>query len=295
MEAKAKKRLGRGLAALIGDDLPPVTIGEADEAASSTTSGLKTVPVAELAPSPDNPRKTFDEAELEELARSIAGKGVLQPVVARPARKGPARYEIVAGERRWRAAQLAGVHEIPVVVRDLSDAEALEIMLIENIQRSDLNAMEEALGYARLMEQFHYTQQQLAETLSKSRSHVANTLRLLTLPEDVKKMVANGELSAGHARALIVTDDPVSLAKKVAQLGLSVRETEKLARRKPQDWPSGRKDGKTPDIAALEKRLEEALGLKVEISDNGRGAGRLSIRYRRMEQLDDVIERLLAG
>ena len=292
---EAKKRLGRGLAALIGDDLPQVTIGEADAAAAASTSGLKTVPVAELAPSPDNPRKVFDEAELEELARSIAGKGVLQPVVARPARQGAARYEIVAGERRWRAAQRAGVHEIPVVVRDLSDAEALEIMLIENIQRSDLNAMEEALGYARLMEQFNYTQQQLAETLSKSRSHVANTLRLLGLPDAVKRMVANGELSAGHARALIVTDDPVSLAEKVAQLGLSVRETEKLARGRQQDKPPRKKDEKSPDIAALEKRLEEALGLKAEIRDNGRGAGRLCIGYRHMEQLDDIIGRLLGS
>ena len=292
---EAKKRLGRGLAALIGDDLPQVTISETTSEAPAVAPGLQRVPVEELAPSPDNPRKTFDDGELEELARSIASKGVLQPVVARPARKGPARYEIVAGERRWRAAQRAGVHEIPVVVRDLSDAEALEIMLIENIQRSDLNAMEEALGYARLMEQFNYTQQQLAETLSKSRSHVANTLRLLNLPEDVKRMVIAGELSAGHARALIVTDDPAGLAKKVAKLGLSVRETEKLARQEQQGGPKSKKPEKSPDISALEKRLEEALGLKVEISDNGRGAGRLSIRYRHMEQLDDVVERLLAG
>ncbi len=286
MNSVPKKRLGRGLAALIGDDVTEESVVEA-------ARGLKMVAVADLSPNPHNPRRSFDEAELEELARSISERGVLQPIVARPAGE-PGRYEIVAGERRWRAAQKAGVHEIPVVVRDLSESEALEVALIENIQRSDLNALEEALGYSQLMEQFGYTQQQLADTLGKSRSHIANTLRLLNLPDDVKEMIRNGEISAGHARTLIATDDPSTLAKKIAKLGLSVREAEKLSRERSRAAGTGRKPQKekSADVRALELELEAALGLTVEITDKGRAGGRLTITYKTLEQLEDVCRRL---
>ena len=286
MNSVPKKRLGRGLAALIGDDVTEESVVEA-------ARGLKMVAVADLSPNPHNPRRSFDEAELEELARSISERGVLQPIVARPAGE-PGRYEIVAGERRWRAAQKAGVHEIPVVVRDLSESEALEVALIENIQRSDLNALEEALGYSQLMEQFGYTQQQLADTLGKSRSHIANTLRLLNLPDDVKEMIRNGEISAGHARTLIATDDPSTLAKKIAKLGLSVREAEKLSRERSKASGTKKKaqKEKNADVRALEQELEAALGLTVEITDKGRAGGRLTITYRTLEQLEDVCRRL---
>ncbi len=286
MNSVPKKRLGRGLAALIGDDVTEESVVEA-------ARGLKMVAVADLSPNPHNPRRSFNEAELEELARSISERGVLQPIVARPAGE-PGRYEIVAGERRWRAAQKAGVHEIPVVVRDLSESEALEVALIENIQRSDLNALEEALGYSQLMEQFGYTQQQLADTLGKSRSHIANTLRLLNLPDDVKEMIRNGEISAGHARTLIATDDPSTLAKKIAKLGLSVREAEKLSRERSKASGTKKKaqKEKSADVRALELELEAALGLTVEITDKGRAGGRLTITYRTLEQLEDVCRRL---
>ena len=288
MNSVPKKRLGRGLAALIGDDVTEESVVEA-------ARGLKVVAVADLSPNPHNPRRSFDEAELEELARSISERGVLQPIVARPAGE-PGRYEIVAGERRWRAAQKAGVHEIPVVVRDLSESEALEVALIENIQRSDLNALEEALGYSQLMEQFGYTQQQLADTLGKSRSHIANTLRLLNLPDDVKEMIRNGEISAGHARTLIATDDPSALAKKIAKLGLSVREAEKLSRERSKATTANAKKKtqkeKSADVRALELELEAALGLAVEITDKGRAGGRLTITYKTLEQLEDVCRRL---
>ena len=286
MNSVPKKRLGRGLAALIGDDVTEESVVEA-------ARGLKMVAVADLSPNPHNPRRSFNEAELEELARSISERGVLQPIVARPAGE-PGRYEIVAGERRWRAAQKAGVHEIPVVVRDLSESEALEVALIENIQRSDLNALEEALGYSQLMEQFGYTQQQLADTLGKSRSHIANTLRLLNLPDDVKEMIRNGEISAGHARTLIATDDPSTLAKKIAKLGLSVREAEKLSRERSKASGTKKKaqKEKNADVRALEQELEAALGLTVEITDKGRAGGRLTITYRTLAQLEDVCRRL---
>ena len=287
MSAQPKRRLGRGLAALIGDDISEESVVEA-------ARGLKTVAIADLSPNRNNPRQVFREDQLKELANSIREKGVLQPIVARPADE-PGRYEIVAGERRWRAAQMAGVHEVPVVVRDLSEAEALEVALIENIQRSDLNSLEEAMGYAQLMEQFGYTQQQLADTLGKSRSHVANTLRLLNLPDDVKEMISSGELSAGHARALIATEDASQLAKKIARQRLSVREAEELAKREGKaPGASGRKacGEKSADVLALEKELEDALGMAVEIADKGRKGGRVTITYKTLEQLDEIRRRL---
>jgi ParB family chromosome partitioning protein len=294
MTSQPRKRLGRGLAALIGDDLSEEAVIET----ARGLNGLKMIAISDLAPNPRNPRQRFDEAQLQELARSIGEKGVLQPIVARPSDE-PGRYEIVAGERRWRAAQKAGVHEIPVVVREMSEAEALEVALIENIQRSDLNALEEAQGYAQLMEQFDYTQQQLADTLGKSRSHIANTMRLLGLPGDVREMIVKGELSAGHARTLIATDDPSGLAKKIAKLGLSVREAEKLS--KDEGKAAGKKSGvrapetKSADVRALEKQLEEALGLSVDVTDKGRKGGRVTISYKTLEQLEDICARLMRG
>jgi ParB family chromosome partitioning protein len=209
-----KRRLGRGLAALIGDDVI--------EAASPEESrGLRHLPIELLHSNPNNPRKQFQEEELEDLSKSIREKGLLQPIVVRQRADG--EYEIVAGERRWRASQRAGLHELPVLIRDLSDGETLEIALIENIQRSDLNPLEEARAYGQLLEQFSYTQQQLADSVGKSRSHIANTLRLLTLPESVRSYIEDGKLTAGHARTLVATDSPADLANKIISLGLSVK------------------------------------------------------------------------
>ena len=300
MSAAPKKRLGRGLAALIGDDVTEESVIEA-----ARGGGLKMVSIADLSPNPHNPRQFFDEEELNELAASIRDKGVLQPIVVRPT-DSPGRYEIVAGERRWRAAQKAGLHEVPVVVRELTEAEALEVALIENIQRTDLNPLEEAMGYAQLMEQFGYTQQQLADVIGKSRSHIANTLRLLNLPDDVKAMIREGQLSAGHARALIATRDASALARRIVKLGLSVREAEKLAReegnkeeKQPQqpapDNAMPPLETKSADIKALERQIEDALGLSVEIVDKGRKGGRMIISYRSMDQLDEICRRLLGA
>ena len=285
----SKKRLGRGLAALIGDDVAV----DVDDAAGAEQKGLRTVAVADLLPSPFNPRQNFDEAELQELAGSIREKGLLQPILVRPAEQ-PGRYEIVAGERRWRAAQMAGVHEVPVIVRELSEREALEVALIENVQRADLNALEEAQGYRRLIDQFGYTQQQLAEIIGKSRSHVANTLRLLNLPEEVQAMIRDGELSAGHARTLVTVDDPASLAKKIAKLGLSVREAERLSQEEGKaKSAAGKKPAEEgPDVKALEKELEEILGMAVRIQRKGKKGGRLSVEWRSLEQLEDICRRL---
>ncbi len=286
-----KKRLGRGLAALIGDDV-------AEERVARDTRGMRTVAVADLVPGPFNPRRHFDEEELAELAASIAEKGLLQPILVRPGEGG--MYEIVAGERRWRAAQKAGVHEVPVIVRALSESEALEVALIENVQRSDLNPLEEAQGYARLIEQFGYTQQQLAEIIGKSRSHVANTLRLLNLPEQVREMVRAGELSAGHARALVAVADAEELARKIARLGLSVREAERLAqehaekddgREAPSSTSAGGGKRDDANVRALVRELEEALGVAVDIRPGRRG-GRITLRYDSLEQLDDICRRL---
>jgi ParB family chromosome partitioning protein len=221
MGSPPKKRLGRGLAALIGEDT-------SEEAVVQDVRSLRHMPIDLLKASPNNPRKSFAEGDLDDLAKSIREKGLLQPIVVRPVANGD--YEIVAGERRWRAAQRAGIHDVPVLIRDLTDGEALEIALIENIQRSDLNALEEARAYALLLEQFSYTQQQLADSIGKSRSHIANTLRLMNLPEAVRAEIEQGRLTAGHARALVATDSPAELAAKIIKLGLSVREAENLAR-----------------------------------------------------------------
>ena len=278
-----KKRLGRGLAALIGDDT-------SEEAMVQDARSLRHMPIEMLRASPNNPRKHFAEADLDELAKSIRDKGLLQPLVVRPLEHG--EYEIVAGERRWRAAQRAGIHDVPVLIRELSDGEALEIALIENIQRTDLNPLEEARAYGMLLEQFLYTQQQLAESIGKSRSHVSNTLRLLTLPDSVRQQIEQGILTAGHARALVATDSPAELADQIIKLGLSVREAEGLARDAAPGRKAKAKAEKDADTQALEKAVSEAIGLKVEISHKGDAGGSIVVSYKTLDQLDDICHRL---
>jgi ParB family chromosome partitioning protein len=283
MTGVPKKRLGRGLAALIGDDT-------SEDAVVQDVRTLRHMPIELLKASPNNPRKHFAEAELEDLANSIRDKGLLQPIVVRPV--GGGDYEIVAGERRWRAAQRAGIHDVPVLIRDLSDGEALEIALIENIQRTDLNPLEEARAYGLLLEQFSYTQQQLAESIGKSRSHVANTLRLLNLPDAVRKQIEEGHLTAGHARALVATDSPAELADRIIKLGLSVREAEGLAREAASPRKSGSRPEKDADTKALEKLVSQAIGLKVEINHKGNSGGVMQISYKTLDQLEDICRRL---
>ncbi len=283
MTGAPKKRLGRGLAALIGDDT-------SEESVVQDVRSLRHMPIDLLKASPNNPRKHFADSELEDLARSIRDKGLLQPIVVRPLAGG--EYEIVAGERRWRAAQRAGIHDVPVLIRELSDGEALEIALIENIQRSDLNALEEARAYGLLMEQFSYTQQQLADSIGKSRSHIANTMRLMNLPDSVRKEIEAGNLTAGHARALVATDSPAELADKIIKLGLSVREAEGLAREAATPKPAKPKLEKDADTRALEKLVSDAVGLKVEITHQGGAGGMMTISYKTLDQLEDICRRL---
>lgn len=291
MNNPGKRRLGRGLAALIGDDIPEEMPISQPLSAAAQALGLRSIPVAFIQASPNNPRKFFREEELQDLARSLREKGLLQPLVVRPLFGSNDRFELVAGERRWRAAQRAGLHEVPVLIRDLTDGEALEIALIENIQRSDLNPLEEARAYSQLMQEFDYTQQQLAESLGKSRSHIANTLRLLNLPDLVRQQIEEGKLTAGHARALVATDAPEDLAQQIIALGLSVREAEQLSRDQaaPKEKSAPEKDA---NLAQLERQLSELLGLKVEIADKGRKGGVLVISYKSIDQLDEVCRKL---
>ncbi|MFE3835834.1 ParB/RepB/Spo0J family partition protein [Pseudogemmobacter sonorensis] len=283
-----RKGLGRGLSALMSD----VNLRPESEGPRRADTRL---PVSKLRPNPDQPRKDFDEAALEALADSLRQKGVIQPLVVRP--KGEF-YEIVAGERRWRAAQIARLHDVPVVVRDLDDTEVLEVAIIENIQREDLNAIEEAMGLRALIDRFGHTQEKVAEALSKSRSHIANLLRLLNLPDEVQKMVREDVISAGHARALIGSTDPVAMAKQVAVRGLSVRETERLAREGSGKTPrtGGKSSGgaKDADTRALEADLSANLGLPVAIEDQG-GQGSVTISYRNLEELDAICRLLSSG
>jgi ParB family transcriptional regulator, chromosome partitioning protein len=284
LNVSQKRRLGRGLAALIGDD-------DLSTTPRLPQTGLRLMPVEMLRASKANPRKHFTADEIDALAQSLKTKGVLQPLIVRPLPTG--EYEIVAGERRWRAAQKAQLHEVPVIVRELDDRESLEIALIENIQRSDLNPLEEALGYRLLLDSYNYTQQQLAESVGKSRSHIANTLRLITLPESVQKCIQDGLLTAGHARALVATDDPKTIADEIIKLGMSVRQTEALVRKS-----AGKAGGKhllaskDADTRALETSLAESLGLGVKITDAGTRGGALQITYKTLDQLDDLIRRL---
>jgi ParB family chromosome partitioning protein len=265
-------RLGRGLAALIGD--------------------MGSLEATRLIANRANPRRDFDPDQLEDLTNSIREKGVMQPLLVRPTTD-PNQFEIIAGERRWRASQRAGLNEVPVIIREVDDKEALELAIIENVQRVDLNPLEEAMGYGQLIDQFDYTQQDLAQVIGKSRSHVANTLRLLKLPQDVRDMLARGELTAGHARTLITADDPAAAARRIVGGGLSVREAEAMNQRESQ--APRRKPAepvhKDADTAALEKRLSDVLGLHVSIDHKDQG-GRLEIRYRTLEQLDGICARL---
>jgi len=280
-------RLGRGLAALIGD------MAIVEGARVTESSGVKKLPVEFIMANRANPRRTFDDDQLEELTNSIREKGVMSPLLVRPS-EDPNIFEIIAGERRWRAAQRAGLHEVPVIVREVDDKEALELAIIENVQRADLNPLEEAMGYGQLIEQFDYTQQDLAQVIGKSRSHVANTLRLLRLPEDVRSMVSSGTLTAGHARTLITAEDPAALAQQIVSGGLSVREAEALSQQRDL---AGKKPGgsvaaqRDPDTVALERRLADALGLSVSLAHGERG-GKLEIRYKTLEQLDGICLKL---
>ena len=292
MAEEARSRLGRGLASLIGD-----VGGEA--AHLDRPRAQRKVPIEFLKPNPRNPRRDFSDTELGELAESIKEHGVIQPIVVRPVRGAQDRFEIIAGERRWRASQIAGLHEVPIVPVDVSDSDALEIAIVENVQREDLNAMEEAQGYHALANEFKRSQDDIAKVVGKSRSHIANTLRLLHLPEKVKAYINSGKLTAGHARMLVGQPNAEELADQIVNQGLNVRQVEAMARK------SGRQQGKTgkragsagkdADIEALETRLGNALGLTVTIDHRANGGGTLQVKYRTLEQLDDVIARLEAG
>ncbi|MES2339843.1 MAG: ParB/RepB/Spo0J family partition protein [Pseudomonadota bacterium] len=287
---KQRPGLGRGLSALLGDAAVEAPV---DGRRGDVPSGVRTLPVSAMAPHPDQPRRHFDEDKLEELARSIAQRGLIQPIVVRPHGHD---YQIVAGERRWRAAQRARLHEVPVIVRDLDDAETMEIALVENIQRADLNAIEEAEAYRRLIDHFGHTQDALGKIVDKSRSHISNLLRLLDLPDPVRKLVVEGAIDMGHARALIGAPDPLALARKVIDDDLSVRDTERLAREaKPaaRDARKGKPDagGRDADIAALERQLGDLLGLGIRINHSDKG-GTLTLTYSTLDQLDMVCQRL---
>ena len=295
-QAKRKHGLGRGLSALM-DDYPDTTSGGETEPAEPADA--RTAPVDLIAPNTFQPRRHFDEATIAELADSIRANGLLQPILVRPSAgdDGGVRYEIVAGERRWRAAQKAGLHDVPIVVRTLEDSAALELAILENVQRRDLSPVEEATGYRRLIDDFGHTQDAVAKAVGKSRSHIANLLRLLGLPEAVRKLLDEDALSMGHARALIGADDPAELAARVVRDGLTVRQTEKLAgesrpatSKQSRSAPTGR--GKDAETRALEKDLGQILGLEVALNHSGE-RGTLTIRYATLEQLDDVCRRLM--
>ncbi|SIQ94444.1 chromosome segregation DNA-binding protein [Paracoccus thiocyanatus] len=289
-ENKLEKRgLGRGLSALMADvDLIP----------SERPAPRQILPVEQLTPNPDQPRRSFAPEALQELADSLRSRGLLQPLIVRPHPSDRGLYQIVAGERRWRAAQIAQLHEVPVIIRELDDTEVLEVAIVENIQRADLNAVEEAASYRQLMERFGHTQEKLAEALNKSRSHIANLLRLLNLPDQVQAWLKEGKLTAGHARALITAPNAVDLARKVMEKSLSVRETEDLVRRqaegpKPQKPKSARQE-KDADTRALEGDLSAHLKMKVAINHAGMDGGQMVITYRDLDQLDRLCQ-LLAG
>jgi ParB family chromosome partitioning protein len=282
----SRSRLGRGLAALIGDV-------DDESAVVERARGARRVPVEMLRSSPNNPRKAFADSDLEDLANSVREKGIVQPILVRSVGEADS-FEIIAGERRWRAAQLAGLHDVPVLVLEVGDREALELAIIENVQRADLNALEEAAGYEALISQHHYNQNDVAKIVGKSRSHVANTLRLMKLPDPVQNAVRAGNLTAGHARALINVPNPEVVARRIIDRGLSVRQAEALAQEEA-DTKSVKRPrtarGKDEDTVALERALSDALGLSVSVEHAGPG-GEIRIRYGSLEQLDSVCRRL---
>jgi ParB family chromosome partitioning protein len=283
-----KSRLGRGLAALMGD------VGNEAQMLERTRNQRR-VPVEFLKPNTRNPRRAFAEGDLDELAASIRERGIIQPILARTVRGAMDQFEIIAGERRWRAAQRAGLHDVPIIVLEVDDRQALELAIIENVQRTDLNALEEAGGYQALADEFKYSQDEIAKIVGKSRSHVTNTLRLMRLPEGVQNYIRSGKLSAGHARALIGQPDPEALAKSIVEQGLNVRQTEAIAQEQAELTGKIAKlrtqVGKDADTVALEKRLSDALGLVVSIAQRGKG-GELKIRYKTLEQLDEIIRKI---
>ncbi|MEP5154636.1 ParB/RepB/Spo0J family partition protein [Planktotalea sp.] len=287
---KKNRGLGRGLSALMADVGPEPT-------PSATTPARPDliVPIERVFPNPDQPRRSFTPDQLEDLAASIKAKGIIQPIIVRARPSNKDEYEIVAGERRWRAAQMAQLHDIPVLLREFSDTEVLEVAIIENIQRADLNPVEEAMGYRQLMDKFGHTQEKLAEELGKSRSYLANLMRLLQLPSDVQELLVEGKISAGHARALITSDDPSALAKQVVAQGLSVRATEALTKKKPDTGvsagakPRSGSTEKDADTKALEGDLSAAIGMQVQIAHKPGGeSGQISIKYASLDQLDEI-------
>lgn len=285
----SKKRLGRGLAALIGDIDRPV------EERKAPVPLERYVPIEFVSRNPRNPRRIFTEAELEDLAQSIREHGIVQPIVVRPAPENRELFELIAGERRWRAAQRAGLTEIPVIMRDVDDRVALELAIIENVQRADLNPVEEAMGYQLLIDEHDYTQADLAQVIGKSRSHVANTLRLLKLPTEVQGLINDGALTAGHARTLITMENPQAVAERIVKEGLSVRQVEALSQAESKGIPAVKPERapveKDADTRALEKLLSDVTGMKVEINHRDRG-GEVRIRYSSLEQLDEICRRL---
>ncbi|MBO38290.1 MAG: chromosome partitioning protein ParB [Rhodospirillaceae bacterium] len=287
------RQLGRGLSALLGEGAAEVSTESPPSGKNTAKGGFSLLPIEFLVPSPLQPRRVFEQEEIDSLAKSIKERGILQPILVRTRPATENEYEIIAGERRWRAAQAAQIHEVPVIIRGLNDEEVLEVALIENIQRADLNALEEALGYRRLIDGFHHTQDSLSTVIGKSRSHIANTLRLLSLPDAVKSLLNDGKISAGHARALIGVPDPKAIADEIVKRGLNVRQVERLIKAsKGPLYPKPHKTlKKDPDTLSLEQTLAGLLGLAVEIDFNGSG-GKLVVKYNNLDQLDDLIRRL---
>ena len=285
-----RKVLGRGLSALMADIEPSKT-----NETSEITSGVMSVSIDRIEPNPDQPRKKFLKDDLDDLARSIVEKGIIQPLIVRKTGNKNDIYQIVAGERRWRAAQIAKIHSVPVILREFSDLEVLEVAIIENIQRSDLNPIDEARGYQQLMSRFSHTQEKLSKALGKSRSHIANLLRLLTLPEDVQRMLSENIISIGHARALITRDDASLLARDVVRKKLSVREVERLVKREFKNKINTRvRKSKDADTKIMEADLKAATGLRFDIQhDDKTGKGSLQIKYNNLDQLDDVVSKLM--
>ena len=294
VERKSKSRgLGRGLSSLMGDlKNEPLTSNENSE--SQTVEKL--VPVEKIYPNPNQPRKSFQEEKLIELANSIKTKGIVQPLIVRKKKGTKESFEIVAGERRWRAAQRAQIHELPVIIKEFTDIEVLEIAIIENVQRADLNPIEEALGYKNLMENFDHTQDGLSKEIGKSRSHIANLLRLLNLPSSVQELLISGQLTAGHARALVTCDNPLAIAKQIISLGLSVRDAERLAKNVSDKKVSNKTKEKPADTVLLEADLSAALKMKVSINhEEGKEKGLISITYKSLDELDRISEVILNG